>query len=189
VQFDRWMAEALEAERHEPNAMTLATADAQGRPHARIVLLKGWATEEGGFQFFTHYDSPKGRDLEAMPHTAVVLYWPVLERQVRAEGRAEKLEASASDAYFQRRPRASRLAAWVAAQSSPADSRDALEKRMAELERAYAEQEVPRPPAWGGYRLVPERVELWQGRESRLHDRLRYEADGAGGWRLARLAP
>lgn len=185
--FRRWLEEALAAELAEPNAMTLATADAEGRPSARIVLLKG--LDERGFVFFTNTESRKGLELAANPHAALAFWWPPLERQARVEGTAEPVSAAEADAYFASRPRGSRLGAWASAQSRPLPSREALEERLRALEAEYPDENVPRPPFWGGYRIVPARLEFWQGRPSRLHDRLEYARAPGGGWQLRRLAP
>ncbi len=193
TQFRAWFDEALEADVPEPNAMTLATATPGGTPSARIVLLKG--LDDGAFVFYTNYRSQKGRELEQNPQAALVFLWQPLERQVRVEGRAERLSATASDAYFQSRPHGSQIGAWVSPQSTVIAGRDVLEAREAELRATYDEGAVPRPPHWGGYRLVPARVEFWQGRPSRLHDRIRYRrptaaADSNGAaWLHERLAP
>src|SRR5690606_7399856 len=154
---------------YEPNAMTLATADAQGRPSARVVLLKG--VDERGFSFFTNYASRKGRDLAASPWAALCSWWGPLERQVRVEGQVEKLSEAESDAYFQTRPFGSRLSAWVSPQSQVIPNRQVLEERLAQLEAEYAGQDPPRPAYWGGYRLIPSAFEFWQGGLYRLHDR------------------
>lgn len=184
--FDRWLHEARQAGVHEVNAMTLATTSADGRPHARIVLLKG--LEDGGFVFFTNFQSDKGAQLEAVPHAALVFFWPELERQVRAEGIVSRISEAASDAYFQSRPRDSQVGAHASAQSTPVSSRAALEAAEAAVAARYAGAPVPRPAHWGGYCLQPARVEFWQGRPGRLHDRILYEA-APGGWQRSRLAP
>ncbi len=184
--FERWLGEAVAAGLPEPNAMTLATTGPDGQPSARVVLLKGFDAE--GFVFYTSYDSRKGRQLAERPRAALVFWWAALERQVRVEGAAERVPAAASDAYFARRPRGSRLGAWASDQSRPLPNRAALERRLAEAEARFAEGEVPRPEHWGGFRVRPARIEFWQGRPNRLHDRLEYVA-GAGGWRVGRLAP
>ncbi len=185
-QFRRWFDEALAADLHEPNAMTLATATPDGRPSARVVLLKGF--DERGFVFYTNYEGRKAMELEINPYCALVFYWGELERQVRVEGRVSRVPDEESDAYFAGRPRGSQLGAWVSEQSRPVRDRGALEDRLHELEAEYEGREVPRPPFWGDYRVEPETVEFWQGREDRLHDRLRYRrSDGL--WRRERLQP
>ena len=186
-QFRRWFEEALAADLHEPNAVTLATAALDGKPSARTLLLKGF--DERGFVFYTNYEGRKGRELEENPRCALLLYWGELERQVRVEGRAERVPAEESDAYFASRPRGSRLGAWASAQSREVGGRGVLEDRLRGLEAEYEGREVPRPPFWGGYRVEPEEFEFWQGRENRLHDRLVYRRTGDGGWRISRLQP
>jgi pyridoxamine 5'-phosphate oxidase len=186
--FTAWFADARASGTPEPNAMTLATASADGRPSARVVLLK--AFDARGLAFFTNLESRKGRELAQNPRAAAVFWWPPLERQVRAEGRIERVDAAEADAYFASRPRGSRLGAWASPQSRPVEGRAALDARLAEVAAAHpGEGAVPRPPHWGGFRLVPDAVEFWQGRPDRLHDRLLYTADGRGGWARARLAP
>jgi pyridoxamine 5'-phosphate oxidase len=185
-QFMAWFKQAQDARLPEPNTMTLATVDARGYPSARIVLIKG--VDERGFVFFTNYESRKGQDLAANPHASLLFYWIELERQVRIEGTVEKTSAQESDAYFNSRPLGSRLGAWASDQSRPIESRALLEAR----EKSFAErfgEHPPRPPHWGGYRLVPDTIEFWQGRPSRLHDRILYTRQSAGGWRISRLSP
>lgn len=190
-QFEHWFDEALKAQVPEPNAMTLATAGADGRPSARIVLLKGF--DEAGFVFFTNYASRKGRELASRADATLLFFWPDLERQVRIEGRAAKLRDAESDEYFASRPRLARVGAWASPQSEPIAGRAALEARFADAEAKYAGagERIPRPPHWGGYRLVPDSLEFWQGRPSRLHDRIRYrrQARRDGLWTIERLAP
>ncbi|MCA8503090.1 pyridoxamine 5'-phosphate oxidase [Burkholderia multivorans] len=188
AQFDRWFNEALAAKLPEPNTMTLATVGADGRPSARIVLVKG--VDERGFVFFTNYESRKGRDLAAHPYAALLFYWIELERQVRIEGRVEKTSADESDRYFASRPVGSRIGAWASEQSAVIDSRATLEAREKAFSERYGD-DPPRPPHWGGYRVVPDTVEFWQGRPSRLHDRLVYTRDAAAphGWTISRLSP
>ncbi|QIN79866.1 pyridoxamine 5'-phosphate oxidase [Rubrobacter marinus] len=185
-QFRRWFDDALAASLHEPNAMTVATATPDGRPSARVVLLKGF--DERGFVFYTNYEGRKGRELEANPSCALVFYWGELERQVRVEGRASRVPGEESDAYYESRPLGSRLGAWASAQSREVGERATLEERLRELEGEYEGREVTRPPFWGGYRVEPEVVEFWQGRENRLHDRLAYRR-ASGGWEVVRLQP
>jgi pyridoxamine 5'-phosphate oxidase len=186
-QFGAWFHQALLAELPEPNAMTLATVGADGRPSARIVLLK--AFDAAGFTFHTNYESRKGRELAANPYAALVFFWQELERQVRIEGTVERLPDAESDAYFQSRPLGSRLGAWASRQSEPIPDRTALERKLDELAREYEGCEVPRPPFWGGLRLRAERIEFWQGRPNRLHDRLCYRRVSPEGWRMERLSP
>ena len=183
-QFERWFEDALRARLPLPNAMTLATASA-GKPSARIVLLKG--IEREGFVFYTNYRSRKARELEACGAASLVFLWSELERQVRIDGAVEKTSAAESDAYFATRPAGARLSAWASAQSERVADRQTLEQAVEEARRRYGEA-PPRPPHWGGYRLVPAEIEFWQGRADRLHDRLLYTR-GAQGWRIERLAP
>ena len=185
-QLERWYAEA-EAAGETAERVALATADAAGAPSVRMVLLKECGRR--GFVFFTHYTSRKGRELEANPRAALLFHWASLGRQVRVEGSVERLPAAESDGYFATRPRGAQLGALASRQSEPLNTRAALESRVAELEADLTGDEVPRPPTWGGYLVVPEAWEFWQHRESRLHDRFRYESDGSGGWRVERLFP
>ena len=186
VQFHGWFEKVVDADLHEPNAMTLATATRDGRPSARVVLLKDY--DERGFVFYTNYEGRKAGELEANPTCALLFYWGALERQVRIEGRASRLSGEESDAYFSSRPRGSRLGAWASQQSLPVEDRSVLEQRVRELEAEYEGREIPRPRFWGGYRVEPEVIEFWQGRESRLHDRLVYHRY-RGGWEIERLQP
>jgi pyridoxamine 5'-phosphate oxidase len=186
VEFRRWFQAAVAAQLPTVNAMTLATVDSRGRPAARIVLLK--EVDERGFVFFTNYESRKGDDLAAHPFAALVVYWEPLHRQVRVEGAIEKFDAADSDAYFATRPRGSQIGAIASPQSRPIESRTVLEQLVADAERAIGSGEPKRPAHWGGYRVVADMIELWQGRLSRLHDRVRYRRDGER-WILDRLAP
>ncbi|MFT0532794.1 pyridoxamine 5'-phosphate oxidase [Castellaniella hirudinis] len=184
-QFDTWFQQALHSQVAEPTAMTLATADPQGRPSARIVLLKG--ADADGFVFYTNYQSRKGQDITANPHASLLFFWPELERQVRIEGPVAAVSAAESDAYYHSRPLGSRIGAWASPQSQPI-SHDALAQRARELAEKLGDQ-PSRPPHWGGYRVHAQRIEFWQGRPSRLHDRLIYTLDANGHWGLSRLAP
>lgn len=186
-QFDRWFQEAGAAKVIEPNAMSLATVDRAGRPSVRTVLLKG--VDGRGFVFFTHYDSRKGQELTANPRASLLFPWLALERQVIVEGAVVPVSREESEAYFHSRPRASQLGAWVSQQSSIIPGREALEEGFKAVDKKYAGAVVPLPPRWGGFRLNPERVEFWQGRRSRLHDRLAYRRNDEGGWLIERLAP
>jgi len=184
-QFERWFEDALRAKLPLPNAMTLATVTAAGAPSARIVLLKG--VEQGGFVFYTNYLSRKGRELERNTKACLLLLWSDLERQVRIDGAVEKVTPADSDAYYATRPLGARLSAWASSQSEKVDSRKVLETAMADAKRRYGES-PPRPPHWGGYRVIPQEIEFWQGRADRLHDRLLYLRKGDN-WAIERLSP
>jgi len=186
-QFDAWFDAAVRTGSSEPNAMSLATVNAQGRPSVRIVLLKGY--DARGLVFYTHYDSRKGRELAANAHAALCFWWPALERQVRIEGRVEKITSEESDVYFATRPRASQLGAAASPQSDVIAGRELLERRLDELETQYEHRDIPRPSNWGGYRLTPDLFEFWQGRQRRMHDRLCYRRLADGTWSVVRLAP
>lgn len=183
--FHKWFAEAEISKADEINAMTLATVDARGKPHARIVLLKG--ADENGFVFFTNYNSAKGTQLNTNPYAALVFFWKELERQVRIEGRIEKLPDTENDAYFFSRPAESRLGAWASPQSKVIDSRKILSDNFDKYKLEFAE-DIPRPAHWGGYRVIPEHIEFWQGRSSRMHDRILFEKKH-NQWHKSRLAP
>lgn len=186
--FRSWFREAEEAHSLAfPNAVCLSTVDPGGWPEGRIVLLKG--VDDRGFHFFTNFRSAKGRSLEAVPRGALTFYWGDLERQVRIQGPVEQLSAEESDEYFQSRPRGSRIGAWASDQSAPLESREAMEARAREVEERYRGQEVPRPPHWGGYVLRPHLIEFWEGREDRLHDRIRFLLGEDGRWQVDRLNP
>lgn len=186
AQFAGWFDEAITSGLHLPNAVMLATADPRGVPSARAVLLKGY--DPGGFVFYTNYSSRKGREIGANPHACLLFSWVELERQVRIEGQVHKVSAEESDAYFASRPLGSRLGAWASPQSETVPDRAALEVSFADAQRRFGNA-VPRPAHWGGYRLVPNAIEFWQGRENRLHDRLRYRRNPGSGWTIERLAP
>jgi len=185
AQFNRWLDEAIASQVNEPTAMNLATVE-NGRPSARMVLLKG--IENGAFVFYTNYESRKGQQLQAHPFPALTLFWPELERQVRVEGKVVRVSADASDTYFASRPYQSRVGAWASEQSRPLDSTATLVARAAKYAAKYA-LHVPRPPHWGGYAVTPDRVEFWQGRPSRLHDRVLYVRSDQGEWLRERLYP
>lgn len=187
AQFGRWFDEAIDSKILEPNAFSLATASLEGRPSARTVLLKGF--DKNGFVFFTNYESRKGNELEQNPNAAMLFTWLDLQRQIRIEGSIEKISVAESLDYFQSRPRASQIGAWTSPQSRPIASREVLEQNQAAIAAQYQDVEkLPLPPFWGGYRLAPTWFEFWQGRESRLHDRVVY-SQHAGNWELSRLAP
>jgi pyridoxamine 5'-phosphate oxidase len=187
-QFAKWFQEAKTAHLKEPNAMSLATCTLDGRPSARIVLLKEFG--EAGFIFYTNYGSQKGREIEANPHVALNFLWAELERQVRIDGTVIRIPAEKSETYFRSRPRGSRIGAWVSNQSEHIEGRAVLESRLAELEARFAgSDDIPPPSYWGGFCVQPERIEFWQGRTSRLHDRILYERDGGSGWKIGRLSP
>jgi len=185
-QFTAWFKEALDAEASEPNAMALATTDEDQKPDTRIVLLK--EMEKDGFVFYTNYGSDKGRQIERNPNVSLCFFWVELERQVRVIGKAKKVPRAQSEEYFKTRPYKSQLGAWVSNQSEPVDSRAELERKFEEAERMFAEGEVPMPESWGGYKVIPERFEFWQGRRSRLHDRIRFDLENEA-WIKCRLSP
>ena len=186
-QFTLWWEEALSAEIDEVNAMVLSTVKKDGRPSARIVLLKGY--DDKGFVFFTNYESNKGEELHKLPYASLLFFWKELERQIRIEGICEKIPPEESDEYFFSRPIGSRLGAWASPQSRVIDGREILENNAEELSQKYIEGNVPRPPHWGGYRILPSSFEFWQGRSSRLHDRILYTNNESNQWKIQRLAP
>ncbi len=185
--FERWLDEAKAAGIHLAEAMTLATATPEGKPSARLVLLKH--ADKRGFVFYTNYNSPKARELDVNPQATLVFYWPQLERQVRVEGKVERTSATESDAYFKTRPRESQIGALASPQSEVIASREALQQKADQIEKLYEGREVERPTHWGGYRLHSERIEFWKGRPGRLHDRILYERQADGSWSIKRLAP
>lgn len=186
VQFQTWFDESVAAQLPEPNAMTIATATPEGIPSARVVLLKGF--DDRGFVFFTNYDSHKGQELQANPHAAIVFLWTELERQVRIQGTVERISAAESDNYYYSRPAGSRLGAWASEQSQVIADRTVLETRLEQLQTEYPDGDIARPSHWGGFRVMPTLIEFWQGRSSRLHDRLRYQKVGEN-WTIDRLSP
>ena len=186
-QFATWFSTAVNSALPEANAISLATATPDGKPSVRVVLLKGF--DQRGFVFFTNYQSIKGRELDENPHAAFVIYWVQLDRQIRVAGRVEKTTRPESETYFRSRPRGSQLGAWVSHQSQVIDARRIMEARLAEMTERFEGSEIERPPHWGGYRIVPDALEFWQGRANRLHDRFRYTRAGDGSWEIDRLAP
>ena len=185
-QFSVWMNEAIESNLLEPNAMTLATASREGIPSARTVLLKGF--DERGFVFYTNYESSKAKDLDENPNATLLFLWVEFERQVRITGKVDKVSREESEKYFISRPRESQLGAWASKQSSVIPNREILENKFEEMKERFEGKEIPLPSFWGGYRVIPQRIEFWQGRESRLHDRICYTLD-AGKWKIERLSP
>lgn len=185
-QFEHWFADAMKAQLYEPNVMTLATADKSGKPNARIVLLKGF--DENGFSFYTNYLSQKGKEMKKNPQACLVFFWAELERQVRIEGKVEKLSKEASEKYFHSRPKGSQIGAIVSPQSQIITNRAQLETKVEELNEFYQDKTIPKPAHWGGYIVKPTSIEFWQGRTSRLHDRIKYDLVN-GKWQTARLAP
>ena len=187
VQFEKWFEQAVQSQLPEPNAMTLSTVSAEGKPSARIVLLKGITAD--GFIFYTNYESRKGKELAMHPFAALTFLWVDLERQVRIEGSVTKIEGETTIAYFHSRPRASQIGAWASPQSAVIADRSILEQQAQQYTEKFANQEVPLPPHWGGYQVIPDRIEFWQGRPSRLHDRILYTRTKDGKWEISRLAP
>jgi pyridoxamine 5'-phosphate oxidase len=185
-QFKKWFGESLSAQVIEPNAMFLSTISQEGYPQGRIVLLK--ELDDHGFTFYTNYNSHKGADLSVHPLAALTFWWAELERQVRIVGKVEKVSEAESDAYFSIRPRGSQLGAWVSSQSNVIENREVLTDKLAKFEKQFGDQLVPRPPHWGGYRVIPQEIEFWQGRPSRLHDRIRYQYQN-NEWKIERLSP
>ncbi len=187
VQFQQWFDEAVKEKIPEPNAFILSTAMVDFKPSARVMLLKG--VENNSFVFFTNYESRKGKELTWNPYAAMVFLWLPMQRQIRIEGRVEKISTEESQNYFRSRPRESQLGAWCSAQSSVLKNRSELDNKYADLEKKYEGKEIPKPPYWGGFKVIPSSIELWQGRASRLHDRLRYTFMNEGDWKLERLSP
>lgn len=187
TQFSLWFQQAIETQLPEPNAMTIATVAGNGQPSARVVLLKHF--DARGFVFYTNYDSLKGKQLTENPQVALVFWWAELERQVRIEGKVTKVSDSESNEYFHSRPKGSQIGAWVSNQSQVIESREILDKKLANLEAQYQEQDIPRPPHWGGFRVIPNLIEFWQGRPNRLHDRLCYYWKEENSWEIKRLSP
>lgn len=186
-QFKLWFDQARSAQLPEPNAMTIATASLDGIPSARLVLLKDY--DQRGFVFYTNFDSEKGQQLLLNPWGALAFWWAQLERQVRITGRVEQVSEAEADEYFQSRPKGSQLGAWASDQSQVIPNREVLEQRLQQLKDEYENKAVMKPPHWGGFRVIPDQIEFWQGRPSRLHDRLRYDRDADGGWKMQRLSP
>ena len=187
VQFENWWQQAVESKIEEPNAMALATCDASGKPSARIVLLK--EIKDNGFVFFTNYQSRKGKEIEENPFVSLLFFWKELERQVRIEGKIKKIPAAESDEYFNSRPPESRIGAWSSPQSNVINSRDTLQKNVEKYTSQFGTKNIPRPEFWGGYIVEPQRIEFWQGRPGRLHDRLQYSLTENNEWTIKRLAP
>ncbi|WP_461790903.1 pyridoxamine 5'-phosphate oxidase [Pedobacter sp.] len=186
AQFEKWFGDAIDAQIYEPNVMTLATADKSGRPNARIVLLKG--VDEEGFSFYTNYLSQKGKEIKRNPFACLVFFWAELERQVRIEGKIEKLDKETSEQYFHSRPTGSQIGAIASPQSQVIEGRESLEAKVQELTQQYEGKQIPKPAHWGGYIVKPTSIEFWQGRPSRLHDRIKFTLVN-GGWKIERLAP
>lgn len=186
-QFGKWWQDAINSYIDEVNAFTLATATLEGKPSARIMLLKGY--DKNGFVFFSNYTSNKGNELAHNPQVSLIFFWKELERQVRIEGVVEKVDPGESDAYFASRPETSRIGAWASPQSAVIDSREVIEKNVLKYQQQFSDMPIPRPKHWGGYRVKPVKIEFWQGRSSRLHDRLQYTLQQDGSWKMERLAP
>jgi pyridoxamine 5'-phosphate oxidase len=186
-QFEKWFQEAVEAKVNEPNAMVVSTVDEMNHPSARVVFLRGF--DQNGFVFYTNYQSRKGKEIEQNPFACFTFFWPELERQIRIEGRLTKQSAADSDAYFMSRPESSRLGAWASPQSETIAKRTVLKAKLEKVKADFSGKTVIRPEWWGGYSLMPYRVEFWQGRESRLHDRIQYQKNEGSGWSISRLAP